>query len=65
MINERGVFSLSVLRTILDKMIYFDEYENIDAAMTDSNVGARKKRNIRDNLFVLYAIMYGLNCICM
>ena len=24
--------------------------------MSDSNVGARKNRNIRDNLFVLYAV---------
>ena len=25
--------------------------------MSDSNVGGRRKRNIRDNLFVLYAII--------
>ena len=25
--------------------------------MSDSNVGGRKERNIRDNLFVLYAII--------
>ena len=27
----------------------------IDSEMSDSNAGARRQRNIRDNLFVLYA----------
>ena len=34
-----------------------DEYGRIDQNLTDSNVGCRKKRNIRDNLFVMNAIM--------
>ena len=29
---------------------------NIDENLTDSNVGARKGRNIRDNIFVLNAV---------
>ena len=37
-------------------MIYNDEYDNIDEELSDSNVGARKNRNIRDNVFVLNAI---------
>ena len=36
-------------------MVYEDTYEQIDANMSDSNVGGRKRRNIRDNLFVIYA----------
>ena len=54
--NYRGIFKVPVLRAILDRLIYNDEYENIDAELSDSNVGARKSRNIRDNLFVLNAI---------
>ena len=34
--------------SVFDKLIYNDEY---------LNVGARKERNHRDNLFVLYAVM--------
>ena len=34
----------------------YDEYENIDSNLTDSNVGERKSRNIRDNIYVLNAI---------
>ena len=41
----------------MDRLIYNDEYYNIDSNLTDSNVGARKMRNIRDNIFVLNAIM--------
>ena len=52
----RGIFRVMVFRNILERLIYNDEYRIIDANLTDSNVGARKSRNIRDNLFVLYAI---------
>ena len=44
--NDRGIFKLSVIRTIMDTMIYNDEYEKIDENMSDSNIGARKNRNI-------------------
>ena len=54
--NYRGIFRLSIFRTVLDRLIYNDEYEGIDNNLTDSNVGARKSRNIRDNIFVLNAI---------
>ena len=55
--SYRGIFRVSIFRAILDRLIYNDEYENIDGNLTDSNVGARKSRNIRDNIFVLNAIL--------
>ena len=55
--NYRGIFRVTVLRSILDKLIYNDEYPTIDDHLTDSNVGARQNRNIRDNIFVINAIM--------
>ena len=54
--NYRGIFRVTILRSILDRLIYNDEYKTIDDNLTDSNVGARKDRNIRDNIFVLNAI---------
>ena len=45
------------LRSILDKLVYNDYYNIIDSNMSDSNVGGRKKRNIRDNLFIVYGII--------
>ena len=46
-----------ISRSILDGLIYNDIYPIIDSNLTDANVGSRKGRNVRDNLFVLYAIM--------
>ena len=53
--NERGIFGVSKVRSIIDKLVYQDYYEDIDDVMSDSNVGGRRRRNIRDNLLVLYA----------
>ena len=54
--SYRGIFRVTIIRAILDRLIYNDEYETIDEALSDSNVGARKGRNIRDNVFVLNAV---------
>ena len=55
--SYRGVFRTCVFRNILDRLIYNDNYSKIDSSLTDCNVGCRRKRNIRDNLFVLHAIV--------
>ena len=55
--NDRGIFILSSLKKILDKLIYLDKFKNIDSNMSCSNVGARKGRNIRDHLFIIYGII--------
>ena len=54
--NYRGIFRVPVFRTIIDRLIYNDEYDGIDTELTDSNVGARKKRNVRDNINVLNVV---------
>ena len=50
-----------MFRSILDKLIYNDEYKKIVDSLTDSNVGARKQRNIRDNIFVMNAIINSMS----
>ena len=55
--SERGIFSVVKIRSIIEKLILQDYYDKIDSNMSDSNVGARKERNIRDNLFVLYSVL--------
>ena len=37
--------------------MYNDFYDTIDKNLSDSNVGGRKNRNIRDNLFIVYGII--------
>ena len=58
--SYRGIFRVTIFRTILDKLIYNDEYKKLNKNLTDANVGARKNRNIRDNIFVINAIMNSL-----
>ena len=41
----------------VDKIIYNDCYETIDSNMSDSNVGGRHNRSIRDNLFIVYGVI--------
>ena len=55
--NYRGIFRVTILRSILDKLIYNNEYTNTDEHLSDSNVGARRNRNIRDNIFIIKAIL--------
>ena len=55
--NDRGVFNLSKIRSILDRVIYSEVYPIVDSQLSYSNVGGRRKRNIRDHLFVIYAII--------
>ena len=55
--NDRGVHSVTKFRAIIDKLLYNDKYPEIDENMSECNVGGRKNRSIRDNLFVLYAVI--------
>ena len=55
--NDRGIFCVNKIRSILDKLIYNDIYSTVDSSMSCSNIGGRKNRNIRDDVFVLNAIM--------
>ena len=55
--NDRGIFNLGVFRYILEKLIYEDKYQYIDQGMSDSNVGGRKGRNIRNHLFIVYGVI--------
>ena len=44
--NDRGVFNVTKIRYIMVKMIYNDIYEPVDAQMSCSNIGARKKQKL-------------------
>ena len=55
--SYRGIFRVTVFRNILDRLIYNDEYQMLDKYLSDCNVGARKARNVRDNIFVINATM--------
>ena len=59
--NDRGIFNVASVRSIIDKLVYGDIYDIVDGNMSDSNVGGRKRRNIRDNLFIINGVInYGI-----
>ena len=58
--NERGIFIVTIFRSILMKLIYNDKYSTIDSNMSDSNVGARKRKNIRNHIFVINGIIHDV-----
>ena len=55
--NDRGIFVTSVMKKIIDRLIYNDKYSDIDDGMSDSNIGGRKNKNIKNHLFVIYGIL--------
>ena len=55
--NDRGIFIVSVFRSLLMKLIYQDIYEIIDKSMSDSQIGSRKDRNIRNHIWVVNSVI--------
>ena len=55
--SDRGIFLLTIMKKILDKLIYNDKYNDIDQNMSDSNIGARKKRNAKDHLLIIHGVI--------
>ena len=55
--NDRGIFVLTVVRMLMDRMLYNEYYPSLEEKMSPSNIGAMKKKNIRNHLFILYGIM--------
>ena len=55
--SYRGLFILSTIRTIKDKLIHSDIYDIVHESMSDSQVGATKGRSIRNHIFVLNTVI--------
>ena len=58
--SDRGIFLITIFRTILMKMVYQDIYPLIDILMSDSNIGARKQKNIRNHIFVVNLVIHDV-----
>ena len=57
LMNDRGIFIVDIFRSILMKLVYQEKYEMVDRQMSDSNVGARRGKNIRNHIFVLNGVI--------
>ena len=51
--NDRGIFLVTVFRSILMRLIYLEKYELLDHSMSDSQVGGRKGKSVRNHIWVL------------
>ena len=58
--NERGIFRVSVLRSILMRLIYNEKYEIIDRNMSDCQVGGRKQKGCRNNILIINGIIHDI-----
>ena len=56
--NERGIFRISVLRGVLMRLIYNTKYPIIDGNMSDCQMGARKKKGCKNNIFMINGIIH-------
>lgn len=55
--NERGIFIVSIYRSILMRLLYNEKYKTIDSHMSPAQVGGRKNMNIRNHIWILNAII--------
>jgi hypothetical protein len=56
--NERGIFRVSVLRSILMRMIYNEKYPIIDSNMSDCQMGGRKGKGCKNNIWIINGIIH-------
>ena len=56
--SERGIFLVPKLRSLLAKLIYNSIIDDIESELSPSNIGARRNRSPRDNLFIVYAVVH-------
>ena len=54
--NERGIFRVSLLRYILMRLIYNTKYPIIEGNMSDCQMGARKQKSCKNNIFKINGI---------
>ena len=55
--NDRGIFIVSVYRSILMRLIYHDSYKTLDKSISDSQVGGRKGKSVRNHIWILNAVI--------
>ena len=58
--SDWGIFLVSLFRTIMMTMIYLRKYDIVEENMSDSNIGARKRKNIRNHIFVVNSVIHDV-----
>ena len=58
--NQRGVNRTGVIRSIYMRMLYNINYQKIDSNLSDGQMGGRKGKGCRNNLFVINGIIFDI-----
>ena len=58
--NEWGIFRVDIFRSILMKLIYNEKYQEIDKNMSDSQMGGRKNKGCRNNIFTINGLIHDV-----
>ena len=58
--NERGIFRVSVIRSILMNMIYESNYSYIDKKLSDCQMGGRRQKSCKNDIFIINGIIHDL-----
>ena len=58
--NERGIFRVDVIRSILMRLVYNEKYPEVDRNMSDSQMGGRKGKGCRNNIFIINGIIHDV-----
>ena len=58
--NERGIFRVSVIRSIIMNMIYESNYSEIDKKISDCQMGGRRQKSCKNNIFIINGIIHDL-----
>ena len=56
--NQRGIFRVPVLRSILMRLVYNLKYWEIDKNMSDCQMGSRKGKSSKYNVFIVNGIIH-------
>ena len=55
--DERGISLITVFKKALENLLFKEFREDIDKNMSESNIGARKRRNMKDHLVIVHGIV--------
>ena len=60
LVNERGIFRVAVVRYILMRLIYNSKYPEIDENISDCQMGGRKGKSCKNNIFIINGIIHDV-----
>ena len=55
---ERAIFRVPIVRYILMRLIYNSEYPDIDKNISDCQMGGRKGKGCRNNIWIINGIIH-------